>query len=72
MFLQWPLPTKYKLPSFVNQLVYNTSIAMVTQECIHKEVEAKLHALEVVLLHLGESTNINIHMYTHKCMPVYT
>lgn len=45
---------------------------MVTQECIDKKGEAKLHALEVVLLHLRESTNINIHMYTHKCMPVHT
>lgn len=39
---------------FVNQLVYNTSIAIVKQECIDKKVEAKLHALEVVLLNLGE------------------
>lgn len=45
---------------------------MVTQECIDKKVEAKLHALEVVLLHLGDNTNINIQMYTHKCMPVHT
>lgn len=57
---------------FVNQLVYNTSIAIVKQECIDKKVEAKLHALEVVLLNLGDSTNINTLMYIHKCMPVHT
>lgn len=51
---------------FVNQIVYNT------QECIDKKVEAKLHALEVVLLNLGDSTNINTLMYIHKYMPVHT
>lgn len=52
--------------------ILNTSRAMVTQECTDKKLEAKLRALEVVLLHPGDSTNINTHMYIHKWTHVHT
>lgn len=37
---------------FVNQLLCNTSVALATQEHRNTNLEAKLNALEAVVLHL--------------------